>query len=132
MKDLLRDDLEYKEIPSKPKLYFRFNILFCVWTSISDLPTLKIFVQTFFLAKVWLKNTLPTYSLDICPNFHSFFLGPSPYLISQFVLCSGIDVETLNPDSMKLWLRLKIVVCWNPHQQIPPYTTPLNPITIKF
>ena len=26
---------------------------------------------------VWLKNTLPTYSLDISPNFCSFF-GPCP------------------------------------------------------
>ena len=39
------------------------------------------FCPNFFLTKVWLKNTLPTDSLDICPNFRSFFLGPSPYLI---------------------------------------------------
>ena len=32
----------------------------------------------FFLEKVWLEDTLPTYSLDICPKFRSFFLGPSP------------------------------------------------------
>ena len=34
------------------------------------------FGPNFFLAKEWLKNTLPTYSLDICPNFRSFFLDP--------------------------------------------------------
>ena len=50
-----------------------------VWTSIADLPTSKFVVQTFFLEKVWLRNTLPTYDLDICPNFRSFFLGLSPY-----------------------------------------------------
>ena len=44
-----------------------------VWTSIADLPTSNFFVQTFFLEKVWLRNTLPTYDLDICPNFRSFF-----------------------------------------------------------
>ena len=37
------------------------------------LPTTKVFVQTFFLEKVWLEDTLPTYSLDICPKFRSFF-----------------------------------------------------------
>ena len=36
-----------------------------VWTSIADLPTSIFFVQTFFLEKVRLKNTLPTYDLDI-------------------------------------------------------------------
>ena len=46
-----------------------------VWTSIDDLPTLIFFCPNFFfLEKVWLRNTLPTYDLDICPNFHSFFL----------------------------------------------------------
>ena len=45
-----------------------------VWTSLSTYPTTKKFVQTFFLEKVWLQNTLPTYSLDICPKFRSFFI----------------------------------------------------------
>ena len=36
-------------------------------------PTyLKSFCPNFFLEKVWLEDTLPTYSLDICPNFRSF------------------------------------------------------------
>ena len=38
------------------------------------LPTMKFLVQTFILEKVWLDDTLPTYSLDICPKFRSFFL----------------------------------------------------------
>ena len=49
-----------------------------VWTSIADLPTSNFCVQTFFLEKVWLRNTLPTYDLDICPNFRSFFSDLSP------------------------------------------------------
>ena len=28
----------------------------------------------FFLEKVWLRNILPTYNLDICPKFRSFLL----------------------------------------------------------
>ena len=79
MKDFLRDNLKYKEIPSKPQekdpyhphsldfAYFYMNV------PISDLPTLRIHVQTFFLEKVWLRNILPTYNLRICPKFRSFF-----------------------------------------------------------
>ena len=45
-----------------------------VWTSIADVPNSNFFVQTFFMEKVWLRNTLPsTYDLDICPNFRRFF-----------------------------------------------------------
>ena len=44
-----------------------------VWTSIADLPTSNFLVQTFFGGKVWLRNAQPTYDLDICPNFRSFF-----------------------------------------------------------
>ena len=44
-----------------------------VWTSIADLPTSKFFVQTIFLKKVWFRNSLPTYDLDIYPNFRIFF-----------------------------------------------------------
>ena len=61
-----------------------------VWTSIADLPTSNFVVQTFFLEKVWLRNTLPTYDLDICPNFRSFFLGLYPYCLFTFTwLLSG-------------------------------------------
>ena len=38
------------------------------------LPTMKFLVQTFILEKVWLEDTLPTFSLDICLKFHRFFL----------------------------------------------------------
>ena len=47
------------------------------------LPTTQFFVQTFFLKKVWLEDTLPTYGLDICPKFRSFFfmgLSPKPHI----------------------------------------------------
>ena len=33
----------------------------------------KMYVQTFILEKVWLRNTLPNYNLYICPKFRSFF-----------------------------------------------------------
>ena len=39
------------------------------YISMDYLPTTKVFVQTFFLEKVWLEDTLPTYILDICPKF---------------------------------------------------------------
>ena len=74
MKELLRNDL--KSVPNSRKIYEILHTLIGMDTSISDQPTLKFFVQTFFLAKVGLKNTLPTYSLGICPNFCKFFLDP--------------------------------------------------------
>ena len=35
----------------------------------------RLFCPNFFSRKkyLWLRNTLPTYDLDICPNFHRFF-----------------------------------------------------------
>ena len=48
-----------------------------VWISSSTYPTTKDFVQTFFSEKVWIQNTLPTYGLDICPKFRSFFIWDS-------------------------------------------------------
>ena len=43
------------------------------------LPTKKVFVQTLYFEKIWLEDTLPSYNLDICPKFRSFFfIGPSP------------------------------------------------------
>ena len=58
-----------------------------VWTSIADLPTSKKFSKLFFLKKVWLRNNLPTYDFDICPNFHSFFFMIS--LLSSWK-CNGL------------------------------------------
>ena len=55
-----------------------------LWIPASTYPTTTDFVQTFFLEKVWIHNTLPTYGLDICPNFRSFFyLGPSPKALQK-------------------------------------------------
>ena len=55
------------------------------------LPTTKVFVQTFFLEKVWLEDTLPTYSLDICPKFRSCcFWDP---LLSGFDMCTCLSKE---------------------------------------
>ena len=48
-----------------------------VLTSLYTYPTTKDFVQTFFLEKVWIHNTLLTYGLDICPKFRSFFIWDS-------------------------------------------------------
>ena len=48
--------------------YFYISMDFSIY-----LPTTKVYVQTFFLEKVWLEDTLPTYSLDICLKFRSFF-----------------------------------------------------------
>ena len=54
--------------------YLKFTILLYKYR-LPYLPTYhKFFVQTFFLEKVWLEDTLPTYSLDICPKFRSFFI----------------------------------------------------------
>ena len=47
--------------------------IFYTWIGI-DIPILKIIVQFIFLEKVWLKNTLPAYDLDICSKFCSFFM----------------------------------------------------------
>ena len=50
--------------------YLEFTIL--LWTSLST------YLPHNFFEKVWLEDTLPTYSLDISPKFRSFFIGPSP------------------------------------------------------
>ena len=58
-----------------------------VWISSSTYPTTKDFVQTFFSEKVWIQNTLPTYGLDICPKFRSFFIWDSLLsLMSDYAL----------------------------------------------
>ena len=66
-----------------------------VWTSIADLPTSKFFVQTFFLEKLWLRNTLRTYDLDIlCPNFPSFFFGSLSFGSFELTLKSELLLRT--------------------------------------
>ena len=76
MKDLLRDDLECKEIPSKPleKDPYHHHIQNVAYFyryvhQYLTVPTLKIVVQTFFLEKLKLKNILSIYELYICPKF---------------------------------------------------------------
>ena len=73
----------------KLQLYF-ICILSWIWTSISDLPSLKINVQTFFLEKVWLRNILPTYNLDICPKFRIFF---NPLLIRMILISCSVNCK---------------------------------------
>ena len=74
-----------KQLPKHPHQHYIWDspYFYVVWISASTYPTTKDFVQTFFLEKVWIQNTLPTYGLDICPKFRSFFyLGLSPYSLS--------------------------------------------------
>ena len=53
--------------------YLEFTILLYKY-GLPYLPTYhKFFCPNFFLEKVWLEETLPTRSVDICPKFHSFF-----------------------------------------------------------
>ena len=59
--------------------YLGFTILICYHGLPISYPTTKDFVQTFFWGKVWIQNTLPTYTLDICPNFRNIFRALSLY-----------------------------------------------------
>ena len=77
------------------------------------LPTTKVFVQTFFLEKVWLEDTLPTYSLDICPKgavhirFHEAFLAA----IFLFLICSSWFFNILGQMG-------GILICWSFRAQV--------------
>ena len=86
-----------------------------VWTSIADLPTSKFVVQTFFLEKVWLRNTLPTYDLDICPNFRSFFFGS----LSLALFC----ISSLPPPNPTCVSRLQAAAqpCFQPQPHLAEY-----------
>ena len=81
-----------------------------VWTSLSIYPTTKDFVQTFFLEKVCLQNTLPTYCLDICPKFRSFYFWGSPQL--KYNCCcfdiGDIKVQTKNDKKTNVLLSEKL------------------------
>ena len=37
-------------------------------------PVPQNFLSKLFLEKVWLRNTLPTYNLDICPKYRIFLM----------------------------------------------------------
>ena len=72
-----------KQLPKHPiiiifEIHHTFMLL---WIPASTYPTTTDFVQTFFLKKVWMEDTLPTYNLDIGLKFRSFFYYPSPYSI---------------------------------------------------
>ena len=73
-----------KQLPKHPHQHYIWDspYFYVVWISASTYPTTKDFVQTFFWEKVWIQNTLPTYGLDICPKFRSFFIWDSllPYI----------------------------------------------------
>ena len=64
-----------------------------VWTSIADLPTSNLFVQTFIFEKVWLRNTLPTYDLDIWLIFTRTVNGV--HLLPLFVWVVSSPAEPL-------------------------------------
>ena len=72
IKTLINDDFLNNENPHHHHIwnsvYFYISMDFPIY-----LPTTQFSVRTFFFEKVWLEDTLPTYSLDICPNFRSFF-----------------------------------------------------------
>ena len=57
-----QDGIELGQAQLKLKLGFTSTnwLMFEFWTSISDLPTLKTFVQTFFLGESMAQNNLPT------------------------------------------------------------------------
>ena len=60
MRDILRDDLKYKEIPFKFRLHKKYpyhhRTRACVDINIYS----GNFCPNFFVEKVWLRNTLPT------------------------------------------------------------------------
>ena len=55
--------------------------------------------KLFFLEKVWLRNTLPTYNLEICPTFRSFFSSESsPNVMIKLFVCTFKLVEIYQTD----------------------------------
>ena len=81
---------------------------------------LKIFVQLFLLEKVWLKNSLHTYSLISCPKFLVFFY-PFPRFRSTPLHSMTHNVTVfhlsmrLNKKSVKwgccIWSPLATICC---------------------
>ena len=84
-----------------------------VWTSIADLPTSKYFVQIFFLKNVWLRNTLPTYDLAICPNLVAFFtsLLNLTYLRTNFIKLNIFHLNTLQIFTSQIPFILLLTLC---------------------
>ena len=74
--------------------YLEFTIYFYKsmdFTIYLYLPTTKFFVQTFLVEKVWLEDTLPTYSLDICLKFRSYIRHIQTITQSNFMQFSGLS-----------------------------------------
>ena len=88
----------------------------------SYLPTLNIYVQTFILGKVWLRNTLPTDGLDICPiflfNSQNLEVDPFQDMIDHFGIPSAAFYSLFCVAGSK---RVKVCVqmCWK-NYAFPP------------
>ena len=54
------------------------------------------------------KNTLPTYSLDMCPNFHSIFLGPFP----EKYFYNGLFYYFCNNSYLELTIVIPVMSCY--------------------
>ena len=77
MMEFYRDEYVFKDTPSKQSEKNPYNLhIWSLYNFIGGYQYLTCLPKkdcpNFFLAKVWLKNTLPTYNLDICPNFPLF------------------------------------------------------------
>ena len=85
MMDFLRDDLKYKEIPSKQQkkipsitLHGILHTFIDMYINIWSTRPKNIF-QTFFWTKVWIQNMLPTYDLEIISkSLEIFFVECAP------------------------------------------------------
>ena len=125
MKDFYRDDLKCKEIPSKPQekdsynhhiwdfaYFYKYGHQYLTYLPQNFLSTLL------FRKKVWLRNTLPTYGLDICPNFYGiFFLRLSLTMIIDLPIMNVIVIiHTCN--SITLWSPRHITQLLVPHLKL--------------
>ena len=100
MKYLYRDDLKYTEIPSKTSQYMGLHILLQVWTSTSDLPTLNIYLQTFFWKKYG--SEIP-YLPTIWTYFQNFLVFFNPLLSAKLdaAVCCVVEVIRLKKEVEK-------------------------------
>ena len=107
MKDFLREDLKCKEIPSKPQekdpyhyhiwdfayfaYFFRYGHQY-----LTCLPW-KFMSKLFFLEKVWLRNTLPTYNLDMCLKLPSSSSTSTSTLVGRWLCINFVKSSTHPP-----------------------------------
>ena len=109
-----------KAITSLPSPYLGLTITILLYNKyghpyLTYLPQKCLSKLFFFLKKVWLRNTLPTYDLDICPKFHIFFL-PSPYLKNNITFF-GLLLSVL----MYVALTLTDIIVRNSSKSILPF-----------